>query len=142
MVAAMLNKNQFTNYYVYKCKLQPMNCKISHFMQDLNSLNIETLEKWFTDDTVIWIPPAKEISGKSRILALFRAIFRRYEKIEWSVSEIFHLGNNKYFYQTNSLGKLSGQDTYTNEICTIIQFSECGKILYLSDYFKDTKVFS
>jgi len=119
-----------------------MNCKISHFMQDLNSLNIEKLEKWFTDETVIWIPPTKEISGKSRILALFRAIFRRYEKIEWSVSEIFNLGNNKYFYQTNSLGNISGKGSYTNEICTIIQFSECGKILYLSDYFKDTKSFN
>lgn len=119
-----------------------MNCKISHFMQDLNSLNIEKLEKWFTDETVIWIPPAKEISGKSRILALFRAIFRRYEKIEWSVSEIFNLGNNKYFYQTNSLSNMFGKDIYENEICTIIQFSECGKILYLSDYFKDTNTFS
>ncbi|KQS91326.1 hypothetical protein ASG21_02245 [Chryseobacterium sp. Leaf394] len=110
-------------------------------MQDLNSLNIEKLEKWFTDETVISIPPAKEISGKSRILALFRAIFRRYEKIEWSVSEIFNLGNEKYFYQTHSLGYMYGKGMYKNEICTVIQFSDCGKILYLSDYFKDVKVF-
>ncbi|MCS3868413.1 limonene-1,2-epoxide hydrolase [Chryseobacterium ginsenosidimutans] len=119
-----------------------MNCKISHFMQDLNSLNIEHLEKWFTDETVIWIPPAKEISGKTRILALFRAIFRRYEKIEWRVSEIFALGNDKYFYQTNSLGNMNGKGTYENEICTIIHFSESGKIVYLSDYFKDTRSFN
>lgn len=119
-----------------------MNCKISHFMQDLNSLNLQELEKWFTDETVIWIPPAKEISGKTRILALFRAIFRRYEKIEWNVSEIFNLGDDKYFYLTDSLGNLLGRDSYRNQICTVIQFSESGKILYLSDYFKDTESFN
>lgn len=119
-----------------------MMCKISHFMKDLNTLNPEHLEKWFTDESTIWIPPSKEISGKNRILALFRAIFRRYEKIEWNVAEIFHLGNNKYFYQTSSVGNLTGKETYRNEICTVVQFSECGKILYLSDYFKDTKVFN
>lgn len=119
-----------------------MNCKISHFMKDLNSLNTEHLEKWFTDESVIWIPPLKEISGKNRILALFRAIFKRYEKIEWHVSEIFHLGGDKYFYQTNSLGNRLGKGSYHNEICTIIQFSEKGKILYLSDYFKDTNAFN
>lgn len=122
--------------------MEIMNCKISHFMKDLNSLKTEHLEKWFTDESIIWIPPSKEISGKNRILALFRAIFRRYENIEWRVSEIFPLGNGKYFYQTNSLGNMSGKGIYENEICTIIQFSDCGKILYLSDYFKDTKVFN
>lgn len=119
-----------------------MICKVSHFMKDLNSLNPVHLEKWFTDESIIWIPPSKEISGKNRILALFRAIFRRYENIEWRVSDIFALGNEKYFYQTNSLGNMSGKGTYENEICTIIQFSESGKIVYLSDYFKDTKVFN
>jgi hypothetical protein len=111
-------------------------------MKDLNSLNTEHLEKWFTDESIIWIPPAKEISGKNRILALFRAIFRRYENIEWRVSEIFSLGNEKYFYQTNSSGNLSGKETYENEICTIIEFSKSGQIIYLSDYFKDTKTFN
>ncbi|MCU7612946.1 nuclear transport factor 2 family protein [Chryseobacterium sp. GMJ5] len=119
-----------------------MNCKISHFMQDLNSLNIEKLEKWFTDESVIWIPPSKQISGKNRILALFRAIFRRYENIEWQIAEIFPLGNNKYFYQTSSSGNMPGKGVYTNDICTIVHFSDNGTILYLSDYFKDTKVFN
>lgn len=119
-----------------------MICKVSDFMKDLNSLNIEHLEKWFTDESTIWIPPSNEISGKNRILALFRAIFRRYEKIEWQVSEIFPLGDQKYFYQTISYGNMVGKDIYKNSICTVIHFSENGKIIYLSDYFKDTKAFN
>lgn len=30
-----------------------MVCKINDFMKDLNSLNIEQLEKWFTDESTI-----------------------------------------------------------------------------------------
>ncbi|KXH80382.1 hypothetical protein AU378_18370 [Chryseobacterium kwangjuense] len=117
-------------------------CKINDFMKDLNSLKIEHLEKWFTDESTIWIPPSKQISGKNRILALFRAIFRRYDSIEWQVFEIFPLGNQKFFYQTTSYGRMTDKGVYENNICTLVQFSEEGKIIYLSDYFKDTKAFN
>lgn len=119
-----------------------MVCRINDFMKDLNSLNTEHLEKWFNDDSKIWIPPAKEISGKNRILALFRAIFRRYDSLEWKVFEIFPLGEQKYFYQTTSYGTMTGKGSYENNICTVVHFSEAGKIIYLSDYFKDTNPFN
>lgn len=45
--------------------MEIMNCKISHFMKDLNSLKTEQLEKWFTDESIIWIPPSKEILVKT-----------------------------------------------------------------------------
>lgn len=118
-----------------------MECKVTSFMQDLNSLKIENLQKWFNEESRIWIPPAKEIEGGGRILALFRAIFRKYENIEWKASEIFDLGNNKFFYETVSLGNLKGKGEYTNHICTVVSFSENGKIKFLSDYFKDTCMF-
>lgn len=118
-----------------------MDCKVTSFMQDLNSLNIENLQKWFDKESKIWIPPAKEIQGEGRILALFRAIFRKYEKIEWKESEIFHLGKERYFYETVSIGNLRGKGIYSNNICTIISFNDAGKIKFLSDYFKDTACF-
>lgn len=119
-----------------------MVCQISDFMKDLNSLDIKHLEKWFTDESVIWIPHTKEISGKNRILALFKAIFRKYDRIEWQVFEIFPLGDQKYFYQTKSYGTMINKGIYENSICTVVHFSEAGKIIYLSDYFKDTQAFN
>ena len=118
-----------------------MECKVTSFMQDLNSLKVENLQKWFNEESKIWIPPMKEIQGAGRILALFRAIFKRYENIEWKASEIFHLGNNKYFYETISLGNMKGKGEYSNQICTVVSFTEKGKINFLSDYFKDTCMF-
>lgn len=118
-----------------------MDCKVTSFMADLNSLKIENLEKWFNNESRIWIPPAGEVVGARRIIALFRAIFRKYEKLEWNVNEIFSLGNNKFFYETMSNGTNSNKAIYNNHICTVISFTECGKIKFLSDYFKDTSSF-
>lgn len=115
-----------------------MDCKVTAFMQDLNSLKVENLQKWFDLDSKIWIPPFKEIQGSSRILAMFRAIFKKYENIQWQESEIFDLGKGKYFYETISVGSIKGKGEITNNICTVISFSEEGKIKSLSDYFKDT----
>ena len=119
-----------------------MDCKVTSFMQDLNSLNVENLKKWFNEESKIWIPPFKEIQGENKILALFRAIFRKYETIEWKESEIFNLGKGRYFYETVSKGNMKGKGFYSNNICTVIAFTECGKIKLLSDYFKDTACFS
>lgn len=118
-----------------------MECKVTAFMKDLNSLQINNLEKWFSGESKIWIPPAGEVVGARRILALFRAIFRKYEKLEWKPSEVFSLGNNKFFYETVSKGSMSNNSEYTNQICTVITFAENGTIKFLSDYFKDTACF-
>ena len=40
-----------------------MNCKVTSFMQDLNTCEVANLQKWFNDESKIWIPPAKEIQG-------------------------------------------------------------------------------
>lgn len=118
-----------------------MNCKVTAFMEDLNSLNVQNLEKWFNNESKIWIPPAGEIVGVGRILALFRAIFRKYEKLEWKAGEIFNLGNDRYFYESTSIGIMFKNGIYNNAICTIVSFNENGKIKLLSDYFKSTTCF-
>ena len=118
-----------------------MDCKVTSFMQDLNTLDVENLRKWFDENSKIWIPPMKEVEGGKRILALFRTIFRKYNHIEWKESEIFNLGKGRFFYETVSKGDMKIKGAYNNQICTIIEFAENGKIRYLSDYFKDTSCF-
>ena len=99
-----------------------MDCKVTSFMHDLNSLKVENLTKWFNDESKIWIPPMKEIQGEGRILALFRAIFKRYENIEWKASEIFDLGNNKFFYETISLSLLRSFVSHCGASTTNVDF--------------------
>ncbi len=109
-------------------------------MNDLNLKDMDKLADWFHDASEVWIPPAPPVKGNTRILAMFRAIFRKYNSLSWKVTEIHQLTDLRCFYFSESWGILNGQP-YQNRIVTDIAFNEDGRIDHLSDYFKDTAVF-
>lgn len=111
-------------------------------MCDLESRNLDAIGSWFSENAVLWVPPASPIQGARRIQAMFRLIFRMYKEIHWKVTDFYSVGNDRYIYATNSWG-IIGEDTpYKNHILTVIDFDSNGKIKYLSDYFKDTVIFN
>ena len=118
-----------------------MRDKIIAFMEDMESNCPERVSSWFTNESTLWIPPALPITGISRIKALFRALFRRYEYVSWKIVDILPVGSNRCIHICDSVGKMIGCDNYTNRVITDIVFNEDGKIISLSDYFKDTSVF-
>lgn len=109
-------------------------------MEDLNTKDLEKLSGWFHENSTVWIPPAKPVMGSSRILALFRAIFRKYHSLNWEITEIHELASNRCLYMSESWGRVN-ESPYTNQIATDISFDEHGRINKLSDYFKDTASF-
>ncbi len=111
------------------------------FMEDLKTLKIENLAKWFDDESELWLPPADPAVGARRILALFGLVFRRYKELSWEVGAVYPAGERKLIYQTESRGTFADSRPYANSILTVIEFSPGGKIRFLSDYFKDTAVF-
>jgi ketosteroid isomerase-like protein len=111
---------------------------IRSFVDDLNTKDIRLLEAWFTDETSLWIPPRDPVTGARRIAALFRAVFRMYDELHWRVTDIYSIGEAGWVYLTDSWGALKGGVPYNNSIVTVIRFNGDGKIVYLSDYFKDT----
>jgi hypothetical protein len=115
-------------------------------MTDLESKDIEQLRKWFFEKSVLWMPPVAPIEGERRILTAFRLIFRGYSDLHWNVGEIFSNnttnGKLRYVYQTESWGTIGKTTPYKNSIMTLIEFDEQGRILFLSDYFKDTAIFN
>lgn len=115
--------------------------KILAFMEDMKSNDASRIANWFSEDSVLWIPPAAPVTGYSRIKALFRAMFNRYEFLKWDIVDILPVGENRCIHICESLGKLKGCDAYTNRVMTDIIFNGEGKIASLSDYFKDTAVF-
>ena len=110
-------------------------------MQDLESKDLQKLSNWFGDSSRVWIPPSRQVEGAGRILALFRAIFRRYEALHWKVVEVHELDTNRVFYISESWGT-KNNEPYHNRIATDITFGNNGQITDLSDYFKDTSSFS
>lgn len=112
------------------------------FMEDMHSNDACLVADWFTEESELWIPPAHPVRGHSRIKALFRAMFNRYEFLQWKVLDIMPVSANRCIHICESHGKLKGQDEYRNRVITDIVFDDNGKILSLSDYFKDTSVFN
>ena len=111
------------------------------FMDDLARRDLTALRPWFTEETELWVPPTGPVRGTRRILALFRAIFRRYDEIFWRVTDVHALGDGRYVYLTESWGRMAGDTPYRNHIVTLVAFDEEGRIVNLSDYFKDTEIF-
>ena len=111
-------------------------------MADMKSHDVNRISTWFCEDSMLWIPPAQPVSGLSRIRALFRAMLNRYDFLEWTIIDILPVAENRCIHICNSRGKLKGCEEYCNRVVTDIVFNEEGKIISLSDYFKDTSVFS
>jgi hypothetical protein len=116
--------------------------KILAFMEDMRSKDACRVAEWFSEDSVLWIPPAQPIKGQLRIKALFRAMFNRYDFLKWTILDILPINDNRCIHICDSHGKLKGSDEYRNQVITDIVFNNEGKIQSLSDYFKDTAVFS
>lgn len=115
---------------------------IGKFMVDLESRDVERLRQWFIDESVLWMPPFGRIEGARRILAAFRVIFRGYTDLHWNVTNIMDAGGKRFVYETDSWGILGKSTPYKNHILTIVDFDDQGRIVFLSDYFKDTSIFN
>lgn len=106
-------------------------------MSDLQSRDLKKIAEWFHETSIVWVPPALPVTGCNRILALFRAILKKYDSIQWKVAEVHHLETNRYFYISESWGITDKGVSYKNLIATDITFNREGKIERLSDFFKN-----
>jgi hypothetical protein len=112
------------------------------FMRDLEARDPDALRLRFSENAILWIPPAQPIQGARRIQVMFKLIFRMYSEIHWKVTDFYPVGNQRYIYATNSWGTIGRDTPYKNHVLTVIDFDAEGKISYLSDYFKDTAIFT
>lgn len=110
------------------------------FMLDMNAKDLGALREWFNEESIVWVPPASPVMGQCRIIALLRAIFSRYSKLVWMVTEIFQLTSRRFIIYHLSDATFKNGTTYKNEIITDITFNDELKIVRLSDYFKNTAV--
>lgn len=111
------------------------------FMADLAQRDHAALQKWFTETSTLWMPPTAPVTGARRIGILFRTIFRMYSDLNWKVTELHEVSPTKCIYLTDSWGTIGKDTPYKNNIMTLIEFDADGKIVLLSDYFKDTAIF-
>ena len=117
--------------------------RVLAFMEDMQSRDVQRLARWMTERTVFWVPPREPVTGGRRVLALLRAIFSAYETLDWKTRHIYEVSPSRCVYFHETVGVLAkGRGPYTNQVVTLIDFDEEGRIAYLSDYFKSTVTFS
>lgn len=114
--------------------------RVFAFMDDLQAMDPRRLRRWFGENSQIWIPPAGPVEGSRRILALFRAMFRKYAELKWDVTQIFPVSRSTVVFETTTRGTRRDTGPYQNRALTIMEFGEGEEIVRLSDFFKDTVV--
>jgi ketosteroid isomerase-like protein len=102
----------------------------------LNSRDLSSLEHHLAEDASFDFPGPGLISGRKKILLFLKILFRKFNRLTFAVERIIHNQDCACVIWTNDGQKKTGED-YRNRGITFLQF-EGGKIIFLSDYFKDT----
>jgi ketosteroid isomerase-like protein len=92
----------------------------------------------FHNDITMDFPGAKNINGKTSVVLFLKRIFSNYENINFKISEAFYSGNKICVAWENNGIRKNG-DVYQNRGMTLMRLNN-NKIIYLSDYFKNTEI--
>ena len=112
---------------------------IMEFFEVFNRRNLDKMENLFGSDAEFYFPKTQPLIGKNRILKFFNILFRQYPQLNFDIQRIIIQGNQAAIHWTNQ-GKNRRDAPYENEGVTIMELMD-GKIIFISDFFKDTEKF-
>ena len=101
-----------------------------------NNRDISELERYLAEDAVFDFPGTEVIRGPKRILLFFKILFRKYPRLKFQILDILVDGDRACAVWSND-GEDSKGNPYNNRGVTIVRVKD-GKIVFISDYFKDT----
>jgi ketosteroid isomerase-like protein len=112
---------------------------ITLFFERLNNRDQENMAALLDPEARFYFPKTKPLLGKKQILRFFDILFRRYPRLTFKVERIITQGNHTAVHWTNE-GANRNQTPYRNEGVTLMEIRD-GKIIFMSDFFKDTEKF-
>ena len=101
-----------------------------------NNRDFSPVEKYLHNEMILNFPGIGDINGPRKAKIFMNSLLRKYPKLEFKVSEILVDKNRAVTVWTNKGEKINGEE-YRNSGVTLFYF-EAGKIVLISDYFKDT----
>ena len=101
-----------------------------------NNRDLSDLEQYLADDATFDFPGTELLQGPQRILLFFKILFRKYPRLKFNVEDIIVEENRACALWTNE-GEDNQGNPYHNRGVTFVRVKE-GKIISISDYFKDT----
>jgi len=102
----------------------------------LNKRDLSDLSQHLSQDAIFDFPGAGCIKGHKHILTFFKVLFRKYSRLTFAVEHVISEGKLVCATWSNEGEDKSG-NPYNNRGITLVEVSD-GKIISISDYFKDT----
>ncbi|MBN2518944.1 MAG: nuclear transport factor 2 family protein [Bacteroidales bacterium] len=102
----------------------------------MNSGDFNELENCITENVVFDFPGVGRIEGSKRVIVFLKTLLRKYPQLKFTVKDIL-IDNMKACVIWTNEGKNAKGEDYKNSGITLLYF-ENNKILFISDYFKDT----
>ena len=107
------------------------------FFAVLNERDLDEADNLLDSRTEFYFPKTQPIIGKDRILKFLKIFFRQYPELIFTVKRVIRQGNQAAVHWTNR-GVSRRREPYENEGVTILEIKD-DKIVYISDFFKDTE---
>jgi ketosteroid isomerase-like protein len=107
------------------------------FFQVLNERDLVEADNLLAPQAELFFPKTQPVIGKDRILKFLKIFFRQYPELIFTVQRVICQGDQAAVHWTNR-GANRRKEPYKNEGATILEM-ENGKIVYISDFFKDTE---
>lgn len=104
--------------------------------EGFNRRDFSVVDPYFDEALVLDFPGVKQMIGKRRVLIFLGALLRRYPELVFEVHDVIISSNRSVVIWTNKGRDASGGD-YSNSGNSLVHF-ENEKIVFMSDYFKDT----
>ena len=101
-----------------------------------NKRDLSELQHYLADDAVFDFPGTELLQGRKKILLFFKILFRKFPRLEFHIEEVIVDGDHACAVWSNE-GENKEGHPYHNHGVTLVRMSE-GKIVFMSDYFKDT----
>jgi ketosteroid isomerase-like protein len=112
---------------------------IVRFFDCMSQRKQSQLENLLSDSAEFYFPKTQPLLGKDRILKFFKFLWRQYPELTFEIQRVVLQGQTAAVHWTNR-GMSRKGDPYENEGVTLLEIKD-DKIVYISDFFKDTGLF-
>jgi ketosteroid isomerase-like protein len=102
----------------------------------MNTRNLDRLHEILDPEAVFYFPGTKPLNGPSKIEGFLKILFRSYPRLEFTTGRVIAEANRAAVEWTNE-GEDRKGTPYTNAGVTVVELRN-GRIVYMSDTFKDT----
>ena len=112
---------------------------IREFFEVFNQRNLDKIQNLLSSDAEFYFPKTQPLIGRDRILKFLNILFRQYPQLRFKIQRIIVQGHQAAIHWTNQ-GTSKRDLPYENEGVTLMEMRN-GKIVFISDFFKDTEKF-